>query len=66
MQIILVQEDSTKKHVKDDDVHTPRQANEMDSTCADANVMVLPQYNKPKKTNNIKIMPQGESTTIGI
>jgi len=43
MQIILVQEYSTKKHVKGDDVHTPRQANEMHSTCADANVMVLPQ-----------------------
>lgn len=63
MQIIMV--DATKEHVKDDGVKTPRQKNELHPLHADVGVMVLPQYNKPKKTLDARIMPQGESSTIG-
>lgn len=48
MQIIIV-EYGTKKHVKDYDVQTPQQVNDLHPMCANADVMVLPQYNKPKK-----------------
>jgi hypothetical protein len=66
MQIIMVEEDATKKQVQGDGVQTPRQANDLHPVCANAEVMVLPQYNKPKKTKDAQILKEGESSTIGI
>ena len=63
MQIIMV--DATKEQVKYDDVQTPRQEKDLHLMRADADVIVLPEYNKPKKTNNAQIMPQVETSTIG-
>ena len=31
---------------------------------ADEEVMAIPQYNKPKKTNNANVLPQGETSEI--
>jgi hypothetical protein len=39
---------------------------QMTCVCANAEVMVLPQYNKPKKTKDAQILKEGESSTIGI
>ena len=63
MQIIMV--DATKEQVKYDDVQTPRQEKDLHLMRVDADVIVLPEYNKPKKTNNAQIIPQGETSTIG-
>ena len=31
---------------------------------ADEEVMVIPQYNKPKKANNANVLPEGETSSI--
>jgi hypothetical protein len=62
MQIIIM--DANKVPVKDDIVQTVEMEKDEDPMRADDDVMAVPQYNKPKKSNDAKVMPQGELSSI--
>jgi hypothetical protein len=60
MQISIM--DANKVQIKDNAVQTVEIEKDEDPMRADEDVMAMPQYNKPKKANNAKVMPQGESS----
>jgi len=58
MQITL--KDENEVRFKDNGVQTPRPESNENPMHILSQMMVLPQYNKPKKANNVQVMPQGE------
>ena len=63
MQVIRIEPDNVQ--VKDNDVKTPRVQKDKElMRPANNQLLVLPQYNKPKKSNMAQVMPQGDSSSI--
>ncbi|KAG0549557.1 hypothetical protein BDA96_01G265800, partial [Sorghum bicolor] len=57
--VITIEPD--KVQVNDNDVKTPQIQKDKELMCPANNLLVLPQYNKPKKSNMAQVMPQGNS-----
>ena len=62
MQIII--KEGNEVQYKDNDVQTPRLEANKNPIHVLSEMMVLPQYNKPKKANNVQVMPQGDRPSI--
>jgi hypothetical protein len=62
MQVIRIE--LHKVQVKDNDVKTPQVQKNKELMRPANNLLVLPQYNKPKKSNMAQVMPQGDSSSI--
>jgi len=62
MQVIRIEPNNVQ--FKDNDVKTPRIQKDKELMRPANNLLVLPQYNKPKKSNMAQVMPQGNSSSI--
>jgi len=61
---IIIREEAREVQVNDNAVQTPVLQKAQHMMRADDDVMALPRYNKPKKSNNAQIMTQGEPSLI--
>ena len=62
MQISIMAKDEVQ--IQDNVIKRVDVEKDEDIKRADEEVMAIPQYNKPKKTNNANVLPEGETFSI--